>query len=124
MIEIREVHSRSELRKFVNYPNVLYRDVPQYVPAMIGDDLSDWNPKKNPAFAYCEAKCWLALRDGKVVGRIGAILSKRANEKGGLTRYTARWASPTWIGRACWWRASTAWACSSPTTTTPITSTT
>ena len=86
MIEIREVHSRSELRKFVNYPNVLYKGVPQYVPAMIGDDLSDWNPKKNPAFAYCEAKCWLALRDGKVVGRIGAILSKRANEKWGLNR--------------------------------------
>ena len=86
MIEIREVHSRSELRKFVNYPNVLYKDVPQYVPAMIGDDMSDWNPKKNPAFAYCEAKCWLALRDGKVVGRIGAILSKRANEKWGLNR--------------------------------------
>ena len=86
MIEIREVHSRSELRKFVNYPNLLYKGVPQYVPAMIGDDLSDWNPKKNPAFAYCEAKCWLALRDGKVVGRIGAILSKRANEKWGLNR--------------------------------------
>ena len=86
MVEIREVKTRSELRKFVNYPNVLYKDVPQYIPAMIGDDLSDWNPKKNPAFAYCEAKCWLAWRDGKIVGRIGAILSKRANEKWNLNR--------------------------------------
>ena len=86
MVEIREVKTRSDLRKFVNYPNVLYRDVPQYIPSMIGDDLSDWNPKKNPAFSYCEAKCWLAWRDGKIVGRIGAILSKRANEKWGLKR--------------------------------------
>ena len=86
MVEIREVRTRSELRRFVNYPNVLYKDVPQYIPSMIGDDLSDWNPKKNPAFSYCDAKCWLAWRDGKVVGRIGAILSKRANEKWGLNR--------------------------------------
>ena len=86
MVEIRQVKTRSELRKFVNYPNVLYRDVPQFIPAFYGDDLDDWNPKKNPAFSYCEAKCWLALRDGKVVGRIGAILSRRANEKWGLNR--------------------------------------
>lgn len=86
MVEIREVRTRSELKKFVNYPNALYKDVPQYIPSMIGDDLSDWNPKKNPAFSYCEAKCWLAWRDGKIVGRIGAILSRRANEKWGLKR--------------------------------------
>ena len=66
MVEIREVRTRSELRRFVNYPNVLYKDVPQYIPSMIGDDLSDWNPKKNPAFSSCDAKCWLAWRDGKV----------------------------------------------------------
>ena len=86
MVEIREVRTRSELKKFVNYPNVLYRDVPQFIPAMIGDDLDDWNPKKNPAFEYCDAKCWLAWRDGRIVGRIGAILSRRANEKWGLNR--------------------------------------
>lgn len=86
MVEIIEVNTKSLLRKFVNYPNVLYRDVPQFIPAMYGDDLDDWNPKKNPAFSYCEAKCWLAMRDGKIVGRIGAILSRRANEKWGLNR--------------------------------------
>ncbi len=86
MVEVREVTTRSELRRFVNYPNVLYKDVPQFIPAMYGDDLDDWNPKKNPAFSYCEAKCWLAWRDGEIVGRIGAILSRRANEKWGLKR--------------------------------------
>lgn len=86
MVEVRQVKSRSELKKFVNFPNVLYRDVPQYIPAVLGDDLSDWNPRKNPAFSYCEAKCWLAWRDGKIVGRVGAILSRRANEKWGVNR--------------------------------------
>ncbi len=86
MVEVRQVRTRSELRKFVDYPNVLYKDVPQYIPAMLSDDLSDWNPKKNPAFDYCDARCWLAWRDGRIVGRIGAILSRRANEKWGVNR--------------------------------------
>lgn len=86
MVEIREVKTRSEMKKFVDYPNILYRDVPQYVPPMFGDDVEDWDPKKNPAFEYCEAKCWLAWRDGEIVGRIGAILSHKANDKWNLKR--------------------------------------
>lgn len=81
MVEIQEVRSRRDLKRFVTYPNYLYRDVPQYMPPLISEDMADWNPRKNPAFEYCEARCWLALREGKVVGRIGAILSHRANEK-------------------------------------------
>jgi GNAT superfamily N-acetyltransferase len=53
---------------------------------MIADDLGDWDPRRNPAFSYCDAKCWLALRDGKIVGRIGAIHNRRANEKWGVRR--------------------------------------
>ena len=81
MVEIREVRTKAERRKFVDYVNVLYKDVPQFIPAMYADDLDDWDPKKNPAFEYCEAKSFLAYRDGKIVGRIGAILSHRSNEK-------------------------------------------
>lgn len=81
MLEIREVRTKSELKKFVTYPNQLYRDVPQYMPPLISEDLADWNPKANPAYEYCECRCWLAWRDGKIVGRIGAILSRKANEK-------------------------------------------
>ena len=86
MVEIREVTNKQQLRQFVNYPNILYRDVPQYIPPMIADDLGDWDPRRNPAFSYCDAKCWLALRDGKIVGRIGAIHNRRANEKWGVRR--------------------------------------
>ena len=81
MVEIREVLSRSDLKRFVTYPNKLYRDVPQYIPPLVSDDMADWNPKSNPAFSYCEARCWLALRDDEIVGRIGAILSRKSNEK-------------------------------------------
>ena len=85
-VEVRPVTTRRESRLFVDYPNKLYRDVPQFVPAFYGDDLADWDEKKNPAFSYCEGKRWLAWRDGEIVGRIGAILSHKANEKWGTRR--------------------------------------
>ncbi len=85
-VEIVEVLTPAQRRVFVDVPNVMYKDEPNFVPAFYGDDLSDWDPKKNPAFEYCEARAFLAYRDGKVVGRIGAILSHRANEKFGKKR--------------------------------------
>lgn len=81
MVTIEEVLTRAQLKRFVDYPNLLYRGDPHFVPATFGDDMEDWNREKNPAFAYCEARCWLALREGEIVGRIGAILNHRANEK-------------------------------------------
>ena len=80
-IIIKEVKTQKDRRRFVNFPNQLYKNEPNYVPGFFEDDVDDWNPKKNPAFEYCEAKCFLAFEDNKIVGRIGAILSHRANEK-------------------------------------------
>lgn len=85
-IQIREVKSRADRKVFVEYPNLLYHDTPQFVPAFFGDDMADWDEKKNPAFEYCEARSWLAYRGGDVVGRIGAILSRASNEKWGTKR--------------------------------------
>ena len=82
-VTVEEVKTKKELKLFVNYPNVLYKNCPQYVPSFYDDDMSDWDRTKNPAFDYCDAKCFLAYRDGKVVGRIGAIISHKANEKWG-----------------------------------------
>ncbi len=85
-VTVKEVTTKAELRKFVDFPNKMYKDVPQFVPAFYGDDLEDWDKKKNPAFDYCEGKTFLAYRDGKIVGRIGAILSHKSNEKWGTQR--------------------------------------
>lgn len=83
---IKEVTTKAERRVFVDYPNRLYRDSRFFVPAFFGDDMADWDPKKNPAFSYCEAKAFLAYRGDEVVGRIGAILSHKANAKWGTKR--------------------------------------
>lgn len=48
MVEIKQVRTRSELKRFVTYPNQLYRDVPQYMPPLISEDMADWNPARQP----------------------------------------------------------------------------
>lgn len=85
-ILIKEVKNKAERRIFVDFPNRLYRGNENFVPAFYGDDMADWDKKKNPAFEYCEARSWLAYRDNEVVGRIGAILSHASNEKWGTKR--------------------------------------
>ncbi len=87
MITVTKVTTKAQLRKFVTFPSRLYQDCPQFVPSMYGDDLSDWDKNKNPAFSYSEAECFLAYNgEGEIVGRIGAILSHRSNEKWNTSR--------------------------------------
>lgn len=81
MVEIREVKTRSDLRRFAAFNEKMYRDVPQAIPDLISDEMANFNPKKNPAFEYAESKQFLAYKDGKCVGRIGAIISHKANAK-------------------------------------------
>ena len=86
MVSIVEVKTKQQRRLFVEFPTKMYKDVPQYIPGTFDDDMQDWDPEKNPAFAYCEARSWLAYRGDTIVGRIGAILSRKANEKWGTKR--------------------------------------
>ena len=60
---------------------MMYRDVPQAIPDLISDEISNFNPKKNPAYEYCRTKQFLAYKDGSCVGRIAGIINEAANEK-------------------------------------------
>lgn len=79
-VEIRPVSDRSELKKFVEFGNELYKGNPYHVPVLINDEISTLDQDENPAFEFCEAKYFLALRNGKIVGRIAGIINHRANE--------------------------------------------
>lgn len=81
MIQIVEVLTKRDLKRFLKFPIELYRDSEYYVPNLISDEADTFNPAKNAAFAYSESRLWIAVRNGKVVGRIGAILNRAANEK-------------------------------------------
>lgn len=84
MILIKEVTNKKELKAFVHFPNVLYKDNPYYVPQIESMDRDTLTPGKNHAFEVCEGKCWLAYNEkGKIVGRVAGIINHKYNEKTG-----------------------------------------
>ncbi len=80
-INIREINQAADFKKFVNFPFQLYKGNAYWIPPMKKDELKMLQPATNPAMKYCSSAFWLAEKDGKVVGRIGAIINPYANEK-------------------------------------------
>lgn len=81
MVEIQKVTKTKELKQFVEFYYDLYRDCENAVPFLYFDEMATLDKQKNPSFDYCEADYFLALREGKVVGRVAAIINHRANER-------------------------------------------
>lgn len=81
MVEIQKVAKKKELKQFVQFYYDLYRDCEKAVPFLYFDEMATLDKQKNPSFDYCEADYFLALREGKVVGRVAAIINRRANER-------------------------------------------
>jgi len=79
-IEIKEIHTRKELKQFVDFPHHLYAGNDYWVPTMRKSELDTLDRDVNPAFAYCDARYWLAMREGEVVGRIAGIINRRHHE--------------------------------------------
>ena len=79
-ITIKQVSCRKELDKFIRFNYEMYKKNPYSVPDLYDDMLNTFNKKKNAAFEFCEADYFLAYKDGKIVGRVAAIINKRANE--------------------------------------------
>ena len=79
-VRVEEVKTKEQKRTFVDFPNRFYKNEKNFIPAFFNDDMQDWDDS-NPAMEYCEYKMFLAYKGEQVVGRIGAIYNKRANEK-------------------------------------------
>jgi len=90
-IQIQQVTDKSTMRKFVNFQNQLYKGVPWFVPKLFTDEMATLDPDRNPAFQFCEAACYLAYKDGKIAGRVAAIVNRRANEKWGHQEVRYGW---------------------------------
>lgn len=80
-VTIKEVQSRRDLTNFINFPEKLYRNNPCYVPRLFFDQLDTLDKKRNPATAFCDSALYLAYKDGKLVGRVAAIVNHKANEQ-------------------------------------------
>ena len=76
--QIREVLTRRELMQFVRFPDELYKDCPQYVPALHSDQIKSLT--RVAPLDYCSHKMWMVLDGERVVGRICAMINPRYNE--------------------------------------------
>lgn len=80
-VEIKKVESKNDLKKFIDLHYDLYEGNEYDAPTLFSDDMNTLRKDKNPAFEFCEAEYYLAYKDGKVVGRVAAIINHKANKK-------------------------------------------
>ena len=78
MIEITEVRTKKQRKEFVEYPLRLYKGNPYFVPPLYGDEMKIFTPK-NVYHKTCRFVFYLALKDGKTVGRIQGIIQEQFN---------------------------------------------
>lgn len=79
-VEIQEVKTKKELKKFIRFGIDLYKDCEFAAPPLLMDDLLNLSKNTNPALEFCETAYFIALKDGKIVGRIAGIINPLANE--------------------------------------------
>ena len=82
-VEIREVRIKADAKQFVNLPFDIYKGNKYWVPPLKAGEMKSLFAETNPAFDFCKAKFWIAFKNGKCVGRIGAIINEDYNKKTG-----------------------------------------
>ena len=83
-IEIRRVTDKQGLEAFIQLHYDLYKGSPYDAPNLYSDEvqtLSPWAKDPNAAFEFCDVEYYLAYKDGKLVGRVAAIINHRYNEQ-------------------------------------------
>lgn len=85
-IKVLDPTDKKSFKDWVDFPNILYKDNPHYVPYLFGDEINLANPKKNVAFDECDAKYFLAYKDGKIAGRVAGIIQHTSNDKENVKR--------------------------------------
>ncbi|MBR1872501.1 MAG: hypothetical protein IJ795_04770 [Bacteroidales bacterium] len=86
---IKEVRTGRDLRMFIEFPDHLYRNCPQYVPALHSDQKKSLTDCASAR--YCNHKMWLAMDGDKVVGRIHGMINPRYNDIYGTRRARFGW---------------------------------
>jgi len=79
-VQIHEVKTKKELKQFIWFGINLYKDCKFAAPPLMMDDLLNLTKGSNPALDFCETAYYIAKKNGKIVGRIAAIINPVANE--------------------------------------------
>mgnify|MGYP003586138247 FL=1 len=82
MVQINKVNldSKAEVERFVQFQYDLYKGCPQFCPPFRSDIKLMLNKKKHPFYEHSDGEFYVALKDGKVVGRIGVFINNLFND--------------------------------------------
>lgn len=79
-IQVVEVESPAQLKEFIDFPNRLYKDDPNYVVPLLMERKAFFDFDHNPFYRAAKAKLFLAMRGEEVVGRVATCISYRHND--------------------------------------------
>jgi GNAT superfamily N-acetyltransferase len=69
-LEIREVRTGADLRRFIRLPWRIYEGDPHWIPPLVMEVKAFLDRRKHPFYKHGEATQFIALRGGETVGRI------------------------------------------------------
>lgn len=79
-LDIIAVRTKKDWKRFVRFPYTHYKGHPFWVPPLLMDQKILLNPGKNPFFDHAEHRFFLAEKNGRLAGRIAALVDHRHNE--------------------------------------------
>ena len=83
-ITIKEAKTKKEIKQFMEFANILYKEEPNYIPPIFEDEMKSANPKYNLNLEFSDAVLLLAYKDDQIVGRLRGVVNHKYNEKNGL----------------------------------------
>ena len=78
MLTIKEVNSAHDIKEFIEFPLRLYKKCPYFVPPLYGDEKKLL--KSGGCSDIADSVFYLAIENGKTVGRIHGIIQKQYNQ--------------------------------------------
>lgn len=78
MITVKEVQTRKQMKEFIEFPLRLYKNSEYFVPPLYSDEKKLLKASKSTEIS--DTVFYLAIKDGKTVGRIQGIIQKQYNE--------------------------------------------
>ncbi|WP_309644359.1 dATP pyrophosphohydrolase [Phenylobacterium sp.] len=77
-LTIQPVVTKADLDRFIRVPMTLAAGDPNWIAPLVSERAAALTPKTNPFFQHAEVQLWIAVRDGRDVGRISAQIDALA----------------------------------------------
>ena len=85
-IEKLDTTNKKHVKRFIDVPFQFYKNTPQWVPPIRMDVAGAMDRQKHPFYEHSEADFFIAVRDGRDVGRLQVLYNRKYNEYHGKHR--------------------------------------